>query len=176
MVKSVAVIQKLVDSGVIPEFGEFDITDVIIDHYQNVYKSLYERVGSELKSSNKKYARKLAGVFLMRENKNRLANTHEVKITKARHTSECGIVYVISNPSFPGCYKVGMTKNLDSRLKSYQTYDPNRAYKVEHYRFVKNAKAIEKTILEKFQFSLLKGEWVKGEDVKTHFINTLKNM
>ena len=50
MVKSVAVIQKLVDGGVIPEFGEFDITDVVIDHYQNVYKSLYERVGSEFVS------------------------------------------------------------------------------------------------------------------------------
>jgi hypothetical protein len=69
-----------------------------------------------------------------------------------------------------------MTKNLQSRLTSYQTYDPNRAFKVEHYRFVKDARLVEKKVLETFEFSMLKGEWIKGEDVKAHFIETIKNI
>jgi hypothetical protein len=176
MVKSIAVIEKLVENGVIPEFGEFDVTDSIIDHYQIVYKSLYERVGNELTSSNKSYARKLAGLFLMKENQNRLSNIQEVKITKSKYKSECGIVYVISNPSFQGCYKVGITKNLNSRLKSYQTYDPNRSFKVEHYRFVKNSRQAEKEILSKFNLSLLKGEWIRGEEIKTLFVEEIRNL
>jgi hypothetical protein len=176
MVKSIAVIEKLVKNGSIPEFGDFDITDTIIDQYQTEYKALYEKVGNELKSSNKAYARKLAGVFLMKENQDRLSNIQQVKITKSKFKNECGIVYVISNPAFHECYKVGITKNLDNRLRSYQTYDPNRSFKVEHYRFVKNSRQAEKEILSKFNLSLLKGEWIKGKTVKTLFIEEIKNL
>lgn len=176
MIKSEVTIAKLVDSGIIPEFGEFDITETLIDVYQETYKFLYEKVGSNIKSSNKKYARKLAGIFLMKENQKRLLSIEHVKINKLKHKSDCGIVYVISNPSFPNCYKVGMTKNLQSRLKIYQTYDPNRAYKVEHYRFVKDARLAEQQVLEKFTINILKGEWIKGDEVKTHFIETIKNI
>jgi hypothetical protein len=135
--KSVVVLKRLVETGIIPEFGEFDVTEELINHYQNIYKEIYEKVGKKLSSGNRNYARKLAGVFLMNENKNRLANFQEVKITKRKYKKDCGIVYVISNPAFPNAYKVGITKYLNSRLKTYQTYDPNRLFKVEHYRFVK---------------------------------------
>jgi hypothetical protein len=43
MVKSSIVIKKLVEDGVIPEFGEFDITEILVDSYQKAYKSLYEK-------------------------------------------------------------------------------------------------------------------------------------
>lgn len=176
MIKSEVTIAKLIYNGIIPEIGEFDVTESLIDEYQATYKSLYEKVGANIKSSNKKYARKLAGMFLMKENQKRLSSIEQAKITKLKYNSDCGIVYIISNPSFPNCYKIGMTKNLQSRLKIYQTYDPNRAYKVEHYRFVKDARLVEQKVLEKFKINILKGEWIKGDDVKTYFIETIKNI
>ena len=175
MNKSNAVIKKLIEKKVIPEIGEFIITDSIIGEYQQIYKSLYEKVGKELKGGNKKYARKLAGIFLMKENQNRIARIQETKVVKSKYNSECGIVYIISNPSFPNYYKVGITKNLNSRIKSYQTYDPNRSFKVEHYKFVENARQVEKEILSKFKISLAKGEWVEGEEVKALFLEEIKN-
>lgn len=176
MNKSNAVIEKLVESEKIPSIGEFDVTAALIDEYQKIYKSLYERIGAELKTSNKNYARKLAGIFLMKENQTRVSSIVTAKLTKSKYKTDCGIVYVISNPSFVGCYKVGMTKDLDRRLKSYQTYDPNRAFKVDHYRFVKNAKEVEQRVLSTFSFDLMKGEWIKSEEIKDHFIETIKNM
>ncbi len=176
MCKSKLVIEKLIDTGFIPEFGEFDITEDLVDNYQSIYKSLYEKVGVKLTSGNRNYARKLAGIFLMKENQERLSHIEKVKIIKSKYKNNCGIVYVISNPSFPNSYKVGMTKNLESRLKSYQTYDPNRQFKVEHYRFVEDARLTEKKILADFKFSITKGEWIKGENIKKHFIETVKNV
>ncbi len=41
-------------------------------------------------------------------------------------------VYVISNPSYPGDYKVGIAKNWKARLDSYQTSDPYRSYTMEY--------------------------------------------
>ena len=37
-------------------------------------------------------------------------------------------VYVISNPAYKGEYKVGIAKDWQARLNSYQTADPDRAY------------------------------------------------
>ncbi len=44
---------------------------------------------------------------------------------------ETKFVYVISHPSYPGEYKVGIAKNWKSRLNSYQTSDPDRQYRME---------------------------------------------
>ena len=41
-------------------------------------------------------------------------------------------LYVISNPSFSGYYKVGVTSDFHQRLSSYNTGDPHRAYKIEY--------------------------------------------
>lgn len=176
MNKSIDVIKNLITKKLIPEVGNFEVTEQLIDSYQSIYKKLYETKGVNIKSSNKKYARKLAGIFLMQENQKRLSIIKQVKISDSKYTDNCGIVYIISNNSFPGCYKVGMTKNLETRLKSYQTYDPYRSYKIEHYRFVKDAKYTEAEILKHFNFSIVKGEWIKDEKLKIHFIEKLENM
>lgn len=44
-----------------------------------------------------------------------------------------GYVYIISNPAHPGWLKVGVTEDINARLHTYQTSDPQRAYKVEYY-------------------------------------------
>ena len=69
-------------------------------------------------------------------------------------------VYVISNPNFPGEYKVGVTNNVERRLSSYQTGTPDRAYRVEFEFKTKHFNDIEAHIHAVFEN---KHEWVQGE-------------
>jgi len=66
-------------------------------------------------------------------------------------------VYVFSNPSYPGQYKVGIAKNWKSRLNSYQTADPKRGYKMEYYKFTPLYREIEAYIHKKYNAN---HEWV----------------
>ncbi|MBC6428938.1 MAG: GIY-YIG nuclease family protein [Cellvibrionales bacterium] len=68
-------------------------------------------------------------------------------------------VYVISHPKYPGEYKVGIAKDWQSRLNSYQTSDPDRQYKIEFYTEKPNFRETEKYIHAQFQN---KHEWVQG--------------
>jgi len=72
-----------------------------------------------------------------------------------------GFIYIISNPSFPNFYKVGVTIDIQSRLKTYQTADPKRSYHIEHYIFHSNCYEMEKKINELFRpFALsIRNEW-----------------
>lgn len=44
---------------------------------------------------------------------------------------EISSVYIISHPMFKGTYKVGVSNNVQARLNSYQTSDPERSYQLE---------------------------------------------
>ena len=82
-------------------------------------------------------------------------------------------VYVISNTNFQNEYKVGVALNYKQRLNSYQTSDPNRAYKLEHKIHTAKYKEMEKHI---HQFFNSRHEWVtaKLEDIKAE-INKYEN-
>ena len=69
-------------------------------------------------------------------------------------------VYVISNESFDGEYKVGIATNWKSRLNSYQTSDPNRGYKLEYKIETPNYMELEKAVHEHFDN---RHEWVRAE-------------
>ena len=73
--------------------------------------------------------------------------------------SEQKFVYVVSHPSYPGEYKVGIAKNWKSRLNSFQTSDPDRQYRMEFKLETPWFRATEKYVHEKFEN---KHEWVKG--------------
>ena len=69
-------------------------------------------------------------------------------------------VYIISHKNYPNEYKVGIAKNVDNRLNSYQTSDPNREYK-EEYRFLTpHFRETERYIHQKYDN---KHEWVTGK-------------
>ena len=67
-------------------------------------------------------------------------------------------VYIISNPKYKGEYKVGIAKDVHSRLNSYQTSDPDRNFKLEYKIHTHLFREIEKHIHEKFEN---KHEWVR---------------
>ncbi len=69
-------------------------------------------------------------------------------------------VYIISHPSYPDEYKVGIARNAQSRLVAYQTADPERAYKIKYKLKTPYFREIEQHIHEIFPN---KHEWVQGE-------------
>lgn len=160
---------EMIESGLIPHNGVFDITDSMKEYYISSY-SKYSGSGDIKTNSNKNYALKLAGLSLLKLNLQR-EEIEEVKIKKSKVKTNSGIVYLISNPAFDGFIKIGMTKNLVNRLRSYQTYDPMKRYKVEHYRVVENAREEEKYYLTHHKINLAKGEWVYKENVKELFLS-----
>lgn len=94
--------------------------------------------------------------------------TKEKKV-KEKPVLKSGILYLISNPVFPNLYKIGITQDLNARLSSYQTYDPHRRYKVEHYKFADNMREEEKNILKKYRIDISVGEWIDNKKVKEMF-------
>ena len=77
--------------------------------------------------------------------------------------SDSGFLYVITNPTFSGWCKIGITHNIESRLRQYQTGDPFRSYEVVFSDIIDNKRLIESQIK---QFCTnrtieIRGEWYK---------------
>ena len=72
-----------------------------------------------------------------------------------------GYLYIVTNPSHKGWVKFGVTEDIKSRLHVYQTGDPKRAYKVEHYVFHPDAYGAERNIKEVMKHFALaqRNEW-----------------
>jgi hypothetical protein len=75
--------------------------------------------------------------------------------------SDGGYIYIITNPAHKNWVKVGITEDIKSRLRSYQTSDPNRNYKVEHYIWHPNYKKAEKDIKNMMHYfaKRIRNEW-----------------
>ena len=69
-------------------------------------------------------------------------------------------VYVISNAAFENMYKVGIASDYQARLNSYQTADPDRAYRLEFKIHTHLFRETEKHIHESFPNQ---HEWIKGD-------------
>lgn len=164
--KEKIVIDKMINKKLIPSKGNFLVDDELVNKYVKIYDAEFSsNDGLGKHKTNNRLARKLAGLTLLRLNDSR----NELKlIFKAKQTTKnnFGFVYIVSNPAFDGCVKIGLTKNLNKRLDTYQTYDPFRQFKVEHYTVCENVRELEKRILDKFSIDLIKGEWLKIENTK----------
>ena len=72
-------------------------------------------------------------------------------------------VYVIANRQYPGEYKVGIAKDVNARLNSYQTAAPNRGYTLKFSLLTPHYRRIERRIHAVFEN---KHEWVRGDLAK----------
>ncbi len=88
-------------------------------------------------------------------------STDPPKRTDLRQTDiEQKYVYVISNKAYKDEYKVGIAKDIQKRLNSYQTSDPNRGYKLEHKKLTPRYRELERYIHAELQS---RHEWVKAD-------------
>ena len=169
--KARKIFDLMIERGVIPSVGEFEITENLFkvshDYYRELFPPTRQRVP---KVSEIRLSHKICGLNLKKLLLERQASVITTRTKK--NGDKSGYVYVISNPSYPGLYKIGMTTNLYKRLSSYQTYDPHRKFKIENYAFVLDRKQFEKTILETFKLDLVNGEWVSTEKVKQFLIES----
>jgi len=74
-----------------------------------------------------------------------------------------GYLYIISNPAHPNFLKFGITEDIKSRLSTYNTGDPQRAYRVEYYIFHPKYKRAEMKIQEMLKYfaKSQKNEWAE---------------
>jgi len=142
----------LTRTGWVPTCTAFDITEEMLSAYIEVYGNLGE---SNNKKFQRNYARKLAGLELLR-----------LKLSRGAKTNNCkeGMVYLIANPAWPDHLKIGMTVDTASRLSSYQTYDPFKKFYIKHYEFCLNRRKAEQELLDKYNVHSEDGEWVKYSD------------
>lgn len=149
------IVETMMASGIIPSCGVFQITEPLLDEYINLYGTLLGNTSKGTKTkSNRRYARKLAGLTLLKVNFNRGGTFNQMK---------SGLVYIIENEIYPEYYKIGMTIDLPSRLASYQTYDPLKRFRVIKYEFVLDRRLIEKKLLHHPDVMKELGEWVRRE-------------
>lgn len=173
MRKDIEIINLMIIRNIIPKHETFDVNQTMIDSFYSIYREVNKpKTDIVNRKTNIKFAKKLAGLSLMKLNICRSSNQDyscEVKIKVKK--PKCGILYLISNPAFEGMYKIGITQDLDKRLSTYQTYDPLRRYKVEHYIFVSDRRKTEKEYLDVMKLDIVKGEWVSGDKVKELYIS-----
>ncbi len=72
-----------------------------------------------------------------------------------------GFVYVISNPAWPGHYKVGRAADYEERLNNYQTSDPMRAYKLRFVWYFRDRNVAERMVHRLLVPWWRGGEWFK---------------
>lgn len=79
-----------------------------------------------------------------------------------------GFVYLISNKNWSKWIKVGMTLDYESRLSSYNIYDPTFGYEYVKIAFTNDRKNKEKILIELFEDASLKrsGEWFEIDQLE----------
>lgn len=161
------ILKELISTKIIPEKGSFEITEDMINNYYLTYKSLKSKNG-KMTNSNIKLAKKLAGLNLMKLSIER--GNHKETVIKSIKP-KCGMIYIISNPAYPNKFKIGITQNIQKRLSQYQTGDPFRKYKLDHYKFVLDMRNEEARYIEKFKLNIVNGEWIDTDKIKEVFLS-----
>lgn len=84
-----------------------------------------------------------------------------IKYNEKHHIPRPGLIYIISNPAWPGYFKVGQTvRNVEKRLNDYNCGCPLRDYKVEFQTHVEDTYLVEQLVHKKFNAH---HEWCKAE-------------
>lgn len=87
-----------------------------------------------------------------------------------------GFVYMLSNPSFPGWIKAGMSIDYEKRLNIYNQYDPEGLYSFISVRWTNNRRQSEDILLKTLAVASdkRKGEWFKIDE--TNALNIFYSM
>ncbi len=153
----------MINESLIPSDKIFQITETHLSFFIKTYGEMFGKSTSGTKTkTNTRFARKLAGLTLLKVNFERKASYNDIK---------AGLVYIIENEIYPDHYKLGMTIELESRLNTYQTYDPFRRFKIVKYDFVLDRFLTEKKLLGHPNIIREQGEWIKKQSAIEIFEN-----
>ena len=81
------------------------------------------------------------------------------KFNNSQTTNPEGYIYAITNPAWPGRVKLGCAIDPEDRLRSYQTGDPERAYKLEAMSYSKDRRKSERDLHDAASDAKYNGEW-----------------
>lgn len=85
--------------------------------------------------------------------------------------SSIGYLYFVSNPAFGGFYKIGHSRDAETRLNQYQVASPFKDYKIEKYLITRNARYLESEVLKTNNSRRMGNEWIKTNDISVVFKN-----
>jgi hypothetical protein len=99
-----------------------------------------------------------------------------VDVFKYKTVKKNGFIYIITNDVYikNNWYKIGLTTNIDNRLKGLQTASPIPMKAIFSKEF-ENVKDIESTIHDTYTDVRMEGEWFELEDLQEciDYINSL---
>jgi hypothetical protein len=173
--KAKMIFDEMIREGFIPESGEFEITDFLLEKSYEIGNMLFRDKNKKRSPSDRRFHKKIAGINFLHLNNERADLETKVVQQKSVLKHKSGILYIIENPAFAEFVKVGITRDLSKRLLTYQTYDPYRAFKVRKYIFVQDVKKVERFLLETFNLSdTFHVEWLSVKSLRKieDFMNT----
>lgn len=108
-------------------------------------------VQNKPKPKTKSHDELLEDIRIRRKNAESITGTH-VNISD-------GFVYIITNPAYPGCIKIGSAIDYEERLNTFQIYCPYRQFHIEYVKYVDDRVKIEKETHRKLDDDHINGEW-----------------
>ena len=89
----------------------------------------------------------------------------EYKEEQSENGNKSGNIYILESS---GYYKIGITKNIKSRLNSLQTANPNKI-KLVHSKFISNYDEHECFLHQVFNNSKKNGEWFDLDEAQLQY-------
>ena len=122
-----------------------------IDKSAEAYRLVMERLDKEVDKPQSDWLKGDTKVRMLTNAPKRSEQEYEGRESK--------YVYVVSNPKYPGEYKVGIAKDWKHRLNAYQTSEPDRGFKIEHTLLTPAFRETERHVHSVFEN---KHEWIRG--------------
>ena len=143
-----------------------------------MYKSNLQRIREDTYKIQKKPRKKPALLIsstevIINENKTLTLDDHlriirqqiedEKTIEGEQTTIKEGFVYLISNPNWNGWIKAGMTTDYESRISTYNIYDPTHSFSYIDIKWSSDRKYAENHLLNVLSIHSRerKGEWFR---------------
>ena len=164
--KARQIFEVMMEENLIPREGQFEITDFLLNKSYEIGSVIFKKLAKPNKPSDKRFHKRMAGLNMIHLNNER---SNEEKIVKKKLTlkQHSGFLYIILNSSFPDFMKIGITKDLEKRLSSYQTYDPFRNFYVKKSIFIEDVRNVEKYLLDNYKMeNSYNGEWISIEQLE----------
>lgn len=126
--------------------GNFLITKELLDEVELVTSPNC----MQTKLSNRKSGRRLDAISLIKAK--RLSGVPSKEIRE-------GFIYIMSNPAWPGYFKVGRSLESRDRLLQAQVFSPFSDFKIEGYYLVSDMREVESWVHGKLKRFNSSGEW-----------------